>query len=141
MVSHSPSIAQTTLIRFVVDLLYNKLCTCRGFVVDLSCMLWICCGFVVQRVVQQIHTKSYKWSLGYLCVTFVRSGINGERKSRGQPINRGSPGKMSIKMVCMRTRICVHIHHIHLSLTRQLMYNMRHVCDLVYQCKQSHIAS
>jgi len=27
-------------------------------------LLWICCGFAVQLVVQQIHNKSYKWSLG-----------------------------------------------------------------------------
>jgi len=33
-------------------------------VVDLSCMLWICYGFVVQLVVQQIYNKLYKWSLG-----------------------------------------------------------------------------
>ena len=37
--------SQTPLIRFVVDL------------------LWICCGLVVQLVVQQIHNKSNKWSL------------------------------------------------------------------------------
>jgi len=42
--------AETPLIGFVVDLLYNKLCTCRGycgFVVDLLCMMWTCYGFIV----------------------------------------------------------------------------------------------
>ena len=39
---------QTPLIQFVW--------TCCGFAVDAS----ICCGFVVQLVVQQIHNKLYK---------------------------------------------------------------------------------
>jgi hypothetical protein len=51
----------------VVDLLYNLLYTgptaqtpLIRFVVDL---LWTCCGFAVQLVVQQIYDKSNKWSL------------------------------------------------------------------------------
>ena len=34
-------------------------------VAKLNCfdLLWICCGLVVQLVVQQIHNKSNKWSL------------------------------------------------------------------------------
>jgi hypothetical protein len=43
--------ALTPLARFAVDC---------GFIVDL---LWICCGFAVQLVVQQIHNISNKWSL------------------------------------------------------------------------------
>ena len=38
---------QTPLTQFVVDLLYNKLWTCVMDVVDLLCMLWICCGSAV----------------------------------------------------------------------------------------------
>jgi len=29
-------------------------------------LLWICCGFVVQLAVQQIHNKSNKWSLSIM---------------------------------------------------------------------------
>jgi len=45
---------QTPLTQFVVDLLYNKLWTCHGccgFVVDLLCMLWICCGSAVYDLI------------------------------------------------------------------------------------------
>ena len=42
--------------QFVVDLLYNIL---------------ICCGFVVQLVVQQIHNKLNKWSLSSLLVSLL----------------------------------------------------------------------
>jgi hypothetical protein len=63
-----------------VDLL-RICCTAFRFVVDKSkailhcndllwiCWkvenLWICCGFAVRLVVQQIHNKSNKWSLSY----------------------------------------------------------------------------
>jgi hypothetical protein len=51
------------------------LCICCGLVeskkiVDLLLivvdLLWICCGFAVQLVIQQIHNKSNKWSLSYI---------------------------------------------------------------------------
>ena len=53
---------QTPLLRFVVDLLLTRICCrrsiCRGFAVQHFDLLWICRGFVVQLVVQQIHNKS-----------------------------------------------------------------------------------
>jgi len=34
----------------------------------------ICCGFAVQQLVQQIHNKSYKWSLGFSLRLFAEFG-------------------------------------------------------------------
>ena len=65
---------QTLLFQFVVDFwiccrVHSK-CTTSWHVKMLwiCCGLLICCGFAVQLVIQQIHNKSYKRSLGFMAL-------------------------------------------------------------------------
>ena len=108
---------QTPLLRFVVDsdLLYNKSTTSRHVE-----MLWICCrrsicrGFVVKLVVQQIHNKSNKWSLGIkvtnlpsrstvtpLSERVIKSAISGfKTSSNPQCLSADEKHKVDRNIVC-----------------------------------------
>ena len=104
---------QTPLLRFVVDsdLLYNKSTTSRHVE-----MLWICCRrsicrgfvvdlFVVQLVVQQIHNKSNKWSLGITAAKIAKNS-NFWYKFAPKKKSRGSIEKLEYRCTTRNLPLC-----------------------------------
>ena len=63
----TPAVAngQPSSVGIFVRQIHESLLVAVAIIAKLHCfdLMWICCGLVVQLVLQQIHNKSNKWSL------------------------------------------------------------------------------
>ena len=109
-------------------------------------LLWICCGFIVQLVVQQIHNKSNKWSLSFTwrAVQDVQyADIDHYDNNKVFTIDEVSFAGLSeyfdqlrregLRTVIILVRLHHHHHHHHssslLSLFREVMVGMSEFFD------------
>jgi len=107
--------------------------SCCGFAVDFRFavdLLWICCGFVVQLVVHQIHNKLYNWSLGIIQHTHNKSTTN--------------PQQIHNILTCQDVvDLLWTLQQIHNKSTAKIdivEFGFRQVVDLSWRCSQSQRA-